>query len=133
MRHRVPLRGVLASCLGAACVIGGGLIGGAPLAVASEPPPQTYPERFDTPASAAERDTRCSMLRDRSARIRAAMQDASIVSRLNWVRVYERKTERFLQEQCGDVDEHGLALSAKAERSGKVIGSPAPAAEQHAE
>ena len=93
------------------------------VALASEPPPRTYPERFDVPQSTAERDARCAVVRTRSARIRAAMQDGSLISRLNWVRVYERRTERFLEEQCGDVDERGMALSAEAARSGKIVGA----------
>ena len=115
------------------CGIAAALHGLAPLAVASEPPPRTYPERFQTPASEAERAARCAVVRERSGRLRAAMQDGSIVSRLDWVRVYERKSGRFLEEQCGDVDHNGLALSAVAERSGKVIGSPQAEPEHQAE
>ena len=108
-------------------------LAGARSVFASEPPPRTYPERFDTPKDAAERDAQCTVLRARSTRLRAAMQDGSIVSRLNWVRVYERRAERFLEEQCGDVDERGLPLSAMAERSGNVVGSPSSSAEAESE
>ena len=109
------------------------VLGNAQIVSASEPPPQSYPERFATPSNAAERDAQCAVLRARSTRIRAALQGDSIVSRLNWVRVYERKAERFLEEQCGDVDDRGVALSAVAQRSGKVIGSPLPQSEAPAE
>ena len=89
-------------------------------------PHPTYPERQEVPASDAEREAKCNELRARTAQLRARLGERGLLSRLNFVLVYQRSSERYLDEQCGDVDADGNALSHVAVRSGKIKGSPAP-------
>ncbi len=89
-------------------------------------PHPTYPERQDVPANDAEREAKCSLLRMRTEQLGDRLGERGLLSRLDFVHVYHRSSERFLLEQCGDVDADGNALSHLAARSGKIKGSPAP-------
>ena len=89
-------------------------------------PHPTYPERQEVPANDAEREAKCTLLRARTERLGNTLGEGSLLSRLDFVRVYQRSSERFLEEQCGDVDADGNALSHVAARSGRIKGSPAP-------
>ena len=89
-------------------------------------PHPTYPERQELPASDAERAAKCTLLRERTQRLGDSLSERGLLSRLDFVNVYQRSSQRFLEEQCGDVDGDGNALSHTALRSGKIKGSPAP-------
>ncbi len=113
------------------CAFAAGLLAAAPALAAGKPHP-TYPERQEVPADTAERDAKCATLRERTQRIGDSMANPnSLLARLDIVRVYHRSSERYLEEQCGDVDADGYALSHRTERSGVVKGSPAPHADGH--
>jgi hypothetical protein len=108
------------------CTLAAGLLAATPALAAGKPHP-TYPERQEVPADTAERDAKCVTLRERTQRLGDTMANPnSLLARLDIVRVYHRSSERYLEEQCGDVDANGYALSHRTERSGIVKGSPAP-------
>lgn len=98
----------------------------APLvATAAGKPDSRYPERLEVPADSAEREAKCELLRARTARTGGWLGANSWPGRLDAVRAYHRAAQRYLQEQCGDVDAGGRALSHRAERSGRILGTPA--------
>lgn len=105
----------------------------APLvATAAGKPHSPYPERLEVPADAAEREAKCELLRARTARTGGWLGANSWLGRLGAVHTYHRAAQRYLQEQCGDVDASGHALSHRAERSGRILGTPASShAEAH--
>ena len=113
------------------CTIAAGLFAATPALAAGKPHP-TYPERQEVPADAAERDAKCATLRERTQRLGDNMANPnSLLARLDIVRVYHRSSERYLEEQCGDVDANGYSLSFRTERSGIVKGSPAAHGDGH--
>jgi hypothetical protein len=97
------------------------------VAGAAGKPHSPYPERLDVPADTAAREAKCETLRARTARTGGWLGRNNALGRLNVVRSYHRAAERYLQQQCGDVDARGHELSHRAERSGRIVDTPAAA------
>lgn len=124
-RFAPSLRRMAAVALTAGLPMAVAVLAGNPAMAAGKPHP-TYPERQEVPADATEREAKCVELRERTQKLGDSMGAHSLLGRLDFVRVYHRSAERYLEEQCGDVDANGFALSHRTERSGIIKGSPAP-------